>query len=53
MSTFDDILDIAGVQGQEMIVLGGFNCNFSDKNDNIKECRRLKSIFKTHNLTRH
>ena len=45
------MLDIAGVQGQEMIVLGDFNCNFNVKKDNIAECKQLKLTFKMHHLT--
>ena len=51
MLKLDNMLDIAGVQGQEMIVLGDFNCNFNVKKDNISECKQLKLTFKTHHLT--
>ena len=51
MLKLDNMLDIAGVQGQEMIVLGDFNCNFNVKKDNIAECKQLKLTFKTHHLT--
>ena len=51
MCKFDDILDIVGIRGQEIIVLGDFNCTFNDKKDYNSECKHLKSIFKMHNLT--
>lgn len=51
MPKLDNMLDIAGVQGQEMIVLGDFNSNFNVKKDNIAECKQLKLTFKTHHLS--
>ena len=51
MLKLDDMLDIAGVQGQEMIVLGDFNGNFNIKKDNMAGCKQLKLTFKTHHLT--
>ena len=44
MPKLDNMLDIAGAQGQEIIVFGDFNCNFNVSKHNIAKCKQLKLI---------